>query len=100
GDFLVQPLRRRRLVPDSPVLIACKRPCERGVRRPALLARCRLIDSRPDQRVPEPEFALVERSESGRNSRRPAVAVDVPSEELFGRSTPPPDLAVLHPPHH
>src|SRR5262249_45790974 len=85
GDFLVRPSYRRRLVPDSPVLIACKRPCERSVRPTALLARCRPINSRPDQRVPEPELALVKRAESGCDGRRPAVAVGLAAVGLGGR---------------
>src|SRR5262249_24541806 len=95
GDCLVRPSYRRRLVPDSPVLIACKRPCKRSVRPPALLARCRPINSRPDQRVPEPELALVKRSESGCDGRRPAVAAGLPSEKLFGRVIQLGDVAII-----
>ena len=95
GDLLVRPLRGRRLVPDRPVRIARKRPCERGVRQPALLAGCRLMDGRPDQRVPEPESAVVDRSEAGCDGRRPVVDVDRRSEERLGRATQLGELAVI-----
>ena len=65
------------------------------MRQPALLARCRLMDSRPDQRVPEPEPALVEHSEAGREGHRPVVDVDRRSEERFGRATQLGELAVM-----
>ena len=65
------------------------------MRQPALLARCRLMDSRPDQRVPEPESAVVERSEAGCDGRRPVVDVDARSEERFGRATQLGELAVI-----
>ena len=95
GDLLVRSLCGRRPVPDRPVRIAGQRPGERGVGQPALLAGCRLIDSRPDQRVPEPESALIERSEAGRGGRRPVVDVEPCSEELFGRAIQFGELAVI-----
>ena len=95
GDLLVRPPCGRRLVPHGPVRIARKRPCERGVRQPALLAGCRLMDGRPDQRMPEPERAVVDRSEAGRDGRRPVVDVDGRSEERLGRATQLGEVAVI-----
>ena len=95
GDLLVRPLCGRRPVPDRPVRIAGQRPGERGVRQPALLAGCRLMDRRPDQRVPEPELAVVERSEAGRGGHRPVAGVEPRSEELFGRAAQLGELAVI-----
>ena len=82
-------------MPDRPVRIACQGAGERGVRQPALLAGYRLIDSRPDQWVPEPESALIERSQTGRGGHRPVVDVVPCSEELFGRAIQLGEVAVL-----
>ena len=95
GDLLVRLCCGRRLVPHRPVRIARKRPCERGVRQPALLAGRRLMDGRPDQRMPEPECAVVDRSEAGCDGRRPIVGVDGRSEERLGRATQLGEVAVV-----
>ena len=95
GDLLVRLPCGRSPVPDSPVWITRERPCERGVRQPALLAGCRLMDGRPDQRMPEPERAVVDRSEAGRHGRRPGVDVHGRSEQRFGRPAQLGEVAVL-----
>ena len=95
GDLLVRPFCGRRPMPDRAVRIACQRPRERGVRQPALLAGCRVMDRRPDQRVPEPECAVVERPQAGCDGPRPGVDVDGRSEQRFGRATQLGELAVI-----
>ena len=65
------------------------------MRQPALLARCCLMDSRPDQRVPEPKSAGVERSKTGCDGHPPIVDVDPRSEESFGRATQLGELAII-----
>ena len=65
------------------------------MRQPALLVRCCLMDSRPDQRVPEPKAAVVECSKAECDGHRPVVDVDPRSEERFGRAIQLGELAII-----